>query len=603
MQVQQQCLCGGAGFAERGEGVGGAVCLKGATGGVREEACHGGGVAAEPQLGAEGAVLDPAGFADVAPLVLGGGADAVLDVRVVCAGQAQVLEGCTHHEGVGVHHVGVRIAPGAVERVVGQLDEAAVLVAVEANQREVQALGAVGDQLVIGAVVAVGINLHGEGVLVGDNIPVGPGGDAEAQGAVVGVTAGGLQRGSIRGSTHVLQVGLNVAVQRQGGGGHPVHARTVLEGAEQGAVAALVDLGALEGDGGLLPAGVCLLGLVARGLLREGQGAVGGVHGADGLGGHVDGHAQVLAVVLGKNESAGGAGDVLAVLRRHGFNAGVVVGCILGDVCRGVAGLLQLGGVDAHAQGEVLGFTGCQRHRLGERVFHSGNIGAGGVGQRIGVRGGIGVLHRHLAGEGLNAGIRGVLEHAEAHRGRVRALGVVRKGLRLHGCEGVHASGTHAIHRVCGTGFGTHIVGGGVHEGGLDLCGGVARVALNDQGRGTGHVGCRHGGAAEGHGVVTGRHRRGGDVRAGCRNVGLGVAIAAVETAGAHGVQLIQLAGVHAQGGLQLVAEAHGQRLAGRFCRGNLRAQVLSGGGCQAEAGQGLVTGDAQAGLLVVTGE
>ena len=53
----------------------------------------------------------------------------------------------------------------------------------------------------------------------------------------------------------------------------------------------------------------------------------------------MDGHAQVLAVVLGENESAGGAGDVLAVLRRNGFNAGVVVGCVLGDVCRGVAGL------------------------------------------------------------------------------------------------------------------------------------------------------------------------------------------------------------------------------------------------------------------------
>ena len=64
-----------------------------ATRSIREEAGHGGGVAAEPQLGAEGAVLDPAGFADVTPLVLGGGADAVLDVRVVGAGQAQVLEG------------------------------------------------------------------------------------------------------------------------------------------------------------------------------------------------------------------------------------------------------------------------------------------------------------------------------------------------------------------------------------------------------------------------------------------------------------------------------------------------------------------------------
>ena len=143
-------------------------------------------------------------------------------------------------------------------------------------------------------------------------------------------------------------------------------------------------------------------------------------------------------------------------------------------------------------------------------------------------------------------------------------------------------------------------MGCGVHEGGLDLCGGVGRVALHDQGGGAGHVGCRHGGAAEGHGVVTGRHRRGGDVRAGCRNVGLGVAVATVEAAGTHWVQLILLVGVHAQGGLQLVAEAHGQGLTCRFCCGDLCTQVLSGGCCQAETGQGIVTRDAQTGLFVV---
>ena len=310
-----------------------------------------------------------------------------------------------------------------------------------------------------------------------------------------------------------------------------------------------------------------------------------------------------MAVVLGEDESAGGAGDVLAVLCGHGLNAGVVVGGVLGGVCRGVAGLFQLGRVDAHAQGEVLGFTGGQRYGLGERVFHSGNISAGGVGQRVGVCGGIGVLHRHLAGEGLNTCIRGVFEHAEAHRGRVRALGVVGQGLRLHGCEGVYASGTHAVHSVDVTGFGAHVVVCGVDEGGLDLCGGVAGVALNDQGRGAGHVGCRHGGAAEGHRAVTGRDRCGGDVRAGCRNVGLGVAVAAVEAAGAHGVQLIQLSGVHAQGGLQGVAEAHGQGLTCRFCRGDLCTQVLGSGGGQAEAGQGLVAGDAQGGFFVVACE
>ena len=564
------------------------------------EASHGGGVAAEPQLGAEGAVLDPAGFADVTPLVLGGCADSVLDVRVVCAGQAQVLEGCTHDEGVGVHHVGVYITPGTVERVVAELDEVAVLVAVEANQRVVQALSAVGDQLVVGAVVAVGVDFYGEGVLVGDNIPVRPGGDTEAQGAVISVAAGCLQRGRIRGSTDVLQVRLNVAVQGQGGGSHTVHARTVLESAEQGAVAALVDLGAAQRDLGLGPAGVCLLSLVAGGLLGEGDGVFGSVHGAHGLGCHVNGQTQRLGAVFGEDESAGCAGNVLTVLFGNGFVAGVVVSCVLGGVHCCVAGLLQLGRVDAHGDFELLSFTGCEGDRGGEGVFHAGNISAFSVGQGIGVCHGVGVLDRHLAGEGLNASIRCVLEHTEAQGHGTALVSVVDEGLRLHSSEGVDSSGAHTVHRVCGTGFGAHIVGCGVHEGGLDLCGGVGRVALHDQGGGAGHVGCRHGGAAEGHGVVTGRHRRGGDVRAGCRNVGLGVAVAAVEAAGTHGVQLIQLIGVHAQGGLQLVAEAHGQGLTCRFCCGDLCTQVLSGGCCQAETGQGIVTGNTQAGFFVI---
>ena len=76
-----------------------------------------------------------------------------------------------------------------------------------------------------------------------------------------------------------------------------------------------------------------------------------------------------------------------------------------------------------------------------------------------------------------------------------------------------------------------------------------------------------------------------------------------MEAAGTHGVQLIQLAGVHAQGGLQIVAETHGQGLAGGFCRGDLCTQVLGGGGCQAETGQGLVTGNTQAGLFVMACE
>ena len=314
----------------------------------------------------------------------------------------------------------------------------------------------------------------------------------------------------------------------------------------------------------------------------------------------MDGQAQCLGAVFGEDESAGCAGNVLTVLFGNGFVAGVVVSCVLGCVHCRVAGLLQLGRVDAHGDFELLSFTGCEGDRGGEGIFHTGNISAFSVGQGVGMCHGVGVLNRHLAGEGLNASIRCVLEHAEAQGHGTALVSVVDERLRLHGSEGVDSSSAHAVHRVCGAGFGAHIVGGGVHEGGLDLCGGVGRVALHDQGGGAGHVGCRHGGAAEGHGVVTGRYRRGGDVRAGCRNVGLGVAVAAVEAAGTHGVQLIQLIGVHAQGGLQVVAEAHGQGLTCRFCCGNLCAQVLSGGCCQAETGQGVVTGNTQAGLFVM---
>ena len=179
----------------------------------------------------------------------------------------------------------------------------------------------------------------------------------------------------------------------------------------------------------------------------------------------MNGQAQCLGAVFGEDESAGCAGNVLTVLFGNGFVAGVVVGRVLGDVCRGVAGLFQLGRVDAHGDFELLSFTGCEGDRGGEGVFHAGNISAFSVGQGVGVRHGVGVLDRHLAGEGLNASIRCVLEHTEAQGHGTALVSVVDEGLRLHGSEGVDSSGAHTVHRVCGTGFGAHIVGCGVHEG------------------------------------------------------------------------------------------------------------------------------------------
>ena len=119
----------------------------------------------EPQLWVERTVVNPAGLAHVIPGVLGGGRDTVLNVFRLLGAEPQVFQRYRHHEGVGVHHVRVGIAPGVIERVVGDLLQVAVLVPVQAHNREVDALRTVGDQHIVGTVVPVGVNIHGERVL------------------------------------------------------------------------------------------------------------------------------------------------------------------------------------------------------------------------------------------------------------------------------------------------------------------------------------------------------------------------------------------------------------------------------------------------------
>ena len=213
--------------------------------GIREKSGYARLGTAEPHLRGEGAVGNPVGLADVLPLVLGDGLNAVANLRGVFGRQPQILQGYAHDECVCVHHVCIGIAPGAVERIVGELLQRPVFVAHQAHDREVQPCGTVGFEHIIGAVIAVRIDIDREGVFLRDHIPVPPRADAEGKRAFVRVFARILERGRVRGRTHMLQVRLHIAADPQVARVNTIHRCAPLEGPQQGAVSALVQLGAL----------------------------------------------------------------------------------------------------------------------------------------------------------------------------------------------------------------------------------------------------------------------------------------------------------------------------------------------------------------------
>ena len=223
----------------------GAVQRQLGGGGIRENSGDARLGTAEPHLRGEGAVGNPVGLTDVLPLVLGDGLNAVANLRGVFGRQPQILQGYAHDECVCVHHVCIGIAPGAVERIVGELLQRPVFVAHQAHDREVQPCGTVGFEHIIGAVIAVRIDIDREGVFLRDHIPVPPRADAEGKRAFVRVFTRLLERGRVRGRTHMLQVRLHIAADPQVARVNTIHRCAPLEGSQQGAVSALVQLSAL----------------------------------------------------------------------------------------------------------------------------------------------------------------------------------------------------------------------------------------------------------------------------------------------------------------------------------------------------------------------
>ena len=508
--------------------------------------------------------------------------------------QAQNAQRNSHHQSVRIHDVGVRITPGAVQRVQGVLNGLPLAVAALRNlhQRVVQALLTHRLQAVVARAVLVGVNEHVVGAARGHLLPVTPGGNTEGQARLGGIRTGSLQCRHVRGGTHVLQVHAGIRTHTQLRGRDARARSAQLKSTQQGAVTALIHRGTLQGQGLLGRAGT---------LSIEGDIGASHTHRGDRLRCHVQRHAQGLhrsrGISIGQDQAARSARNVLAGTR-NGDRTGRVVYRILVRVHGRVAGLLQLRRVNAHRHGERCLLAGTHRHGLRVGELHTRDARAALIVQGVGVRHRVGVLNAHAVLQGLHTGVRGVLEHAESVRNLFGACRVEQQHLAGYSSRGVDTAGTHTVHRVGVAPGVLHVVVGGVHDDGLKHARTVLRVRLHDQRRNTGNKGRGHG--------RTGLHARtgaatnldGGNVRARCRNVRLGDAVRTVQAARGGGVRLIQLAVGHANRVAQVLAELQGQ-----LTRINLRGKALHLALCQAHARNGGVTADSGVTNLSVRGE
>ena len=460
------------------------------------------------------------------------------------------------------------------------------------HERVVQALLAHRLQAVIGRAVLIGVDEDVVGAARGYLRPVAPGRNTEGQLRLRGVLTGSLQGRHVRGGTHVLQVHAGIRTHTQLRGRDARARSTQLEGTQQGAVTALVHGGALNGQALLQRTGAVRIEVDIR---------TGHAQRTHRLRGHVQGHTQGLhrgrGISIGQDQAARGARNVLAGTR-NGHHAGRVVQRILGRVHRGVDGLLKLRRVDAHRHGERGGLAGTHRHRLRVGELHIRDAHAAVVRYGVGVRHRIGVLNAHAVLQGLHAGVRGVLEHAEGIRNLLGAGGVEQHDAVGHRRTRVDAAGTHAVHRVRVAPGILHAVIGGVHDGGLNHARAVLRVRLHNQRRNTRHERRGHGRTGLHGRLGTATNQDRGNVRARCRNVRLRDAVRAVHTARGRGVRLIQLAVLHANRLAQVLAELQGQ-----VARINLGGEALHLALCQAHARNGGVTADSGVTDLSVRGE
>ena len=554
---------------------------------VHEQAGHTRLLTGEPNTGLEGGVLDSRGgvHVGVALVVPGVGLYRVLDALSLLSGQAQVLQRHTQNHGVGVHDVGVGVAPGTVQRVASHHGGCVTGDGPDLHQRVVQALLSGHLERVVGLRIAGGINLHLYLTAPVHAIPSTPGRNTEEQRTIVRVLTGCLQRRSVRGGTHILQVNSLVRRQLQLTGRNTAADRTQLKRTQQRTVTALVQGRTAQSHRGLLIGNALVIN---TGRINT--------HLRDRLRRHVNRLADRLAAILRENQATRSARNVLALTGNQSLTGRPVLGNLVG-AHRRVHGLLKLGGVDAHGHGHVLTLTGTHAHLLRVGVLHTRDGRACLVAQSVGVSLRIGVVQNDFTLNSLNTRIGGVLQHTKRGRNTLGGLRIVRNDLRVHGSASIHHARTHTIHRVLRTLLILDRGGRAVHQRSLNHLRVVILMRLHHEGGDTGHVRGCHGGTGEGNTLITRTHSGRHNLSTRCRKVRLNEAIRTVLTASARGIQIKSVRVRTAARSLVVQVHLNGHRTGSQSL-----LQVLRRRSSQTQTRNGRITTNADRVALSLTG-
>ena len=270
----------------------------------------------------------------------------------------------------------------------------------------------------------------------------------------------------------------------------------------------------------------------------------------------MQGNAQGL-VALGQLNTPGFGGDKLpCLLGNHGLTRVQVDGG-LGLFHRRIYSFLQACRVDRDLHLEILLLTRLHRNAGRHREFNTGHIGASRIGNRVGVRLGIEILDRHLAGERLLTCVCRIFQHAESLRDLLRTVRVVQKHAGINSGLRINAPRTHAIHRV-GMPVGiVQVMVCAVHHRRLDLNRRIILMRLQHLRRHTGGKGRRHRRTRVLNRARSGTHGGRGNIIPRRGEIGLRVPVRAVEPACARGCQLIKFTALNAQTTLEVFAQAN----------------------------------------------
>ena len=554
---------------------------------VHEQAGHARLLTGEPNTGVEGGVLDSRGgvHVGVAIVVPGVGLHRVLDALSLLSGQTQVLQRHTQNHGVGVHDVGVGVAPGVVQRVASHHGGCLTGDGPDLHQRVVQTLltGYLQNVICGGVVVRINLNLYLTAPV--HAVPGAPGRNTEEQRTIVRVLARSLQSRSIRGGTHILQVNSLVRRQLQLTGRDTVTDRTQLKRTQQRTVTALVQGRTAQSHRGLLIGDALVIN---TGRINA--------HLRDRLRRHVNRLADRLATILRENQATRSARNVLALTGSQSLTGRPILSDLVG-AHRRVHGLLQLGRVNTHGHGHVLTLTGTHAHLLRVGVLHTRDGRACFVVQSVGVSLRIGVVQHDFTLNSLNTRIGGVLQHAKRGRNTLGGLRIVRNDLRVHGCASIHHARTHTIHRVLHTLLILDRGGRAVHQRSLNHLRVVILMRLHHQSGNTGNMRGRHRGTGEGNTLITRAHSGRDNLSTRCRKVRLNEAIRTVLTASARGIQIKSVRVRTAARSLVVQVHLNGHRTG---CQGLL--QVLRRRSSQTQTRNGRITTNANRVALSLTG-